>query len=118
MYVANAKQSERWIRCRNCVHLRPSSSLPYGAWLSDYNVIEVEDRLFDSPIAPNRETRCRTPQNVVLTREETLKLVNSLDGAVSKVSESPSCFSRCLRRQVQVNGHRSGFRFQWRFSKP
>jgi hypothetical protein len=59
---------------------------------------------FDSPMAPNRETLCRTPQNVVLTREETLKLVNSLDVAMSKVLESPSCFSRCLRRQVTGKG--------------
>lgn len=75
----------------------------------DHAVLGVRDPLedaekFDSLMAPNRETRCRGPQNVVLTREETLKLVNSLDVAVSKVSESSSCFSRCLRRQVTGKG--------------
>lgn len=50
---------------------------------------------FDSLMAPNRETRCKRSQNVVQTREETLKLVNSPGVATSKVSESPSCFFMC-----------------------
>lgn len=75
----------------------------------DHTVLGVRDPLedaekFDSPIAPNREKRCRRPQNVVLTREETLKLVNSQGVAWSETLESSSCFSRCLRRQVTGKG--------------
>lgn len=34
-------------------------------------------------------------EHVVLTRKETLKLVNRVDVATSKVPESPSCFFAC-----------------------
>lgn len=39
-------------------------------------------------------------EHVVLTRKETLKLANRVDVATSKVPESPSCFSTCMRRRM------------------
>jgi hypothetical protein len=72
-------------------------------------VLGVRDSLedaekFDSPIAPNRETWCRRPQNVVLTREETPKSVNRQGVVWSETLESFSCFSKCLRCQVGGKG--------------
>lgn len=68
--------------------------------LSDYEVIETEDRFFAWLIVPNQEIRCKRSQNVVLTRKETLKLVNSQGGATSEASESSSHKSKCPSPRV------------------